>query len=39
MMVTLNGELLLNSCGSEMLAKDFSKFDGEVPDFFPFFLS
>ncbi len=29
MMVTLNGELLLNSRGSELAVKDFNKSDGE----------
>uniref|UniRef100_A0AAR2IQQ6 Ryanodine receptor 2b (cardiac) n=1 Tax=Pygocentrus nattereri TaxID=42514 RepID=A0AAR2IQQ6_PYGNA len=31
MMVTLNGELQLNSCGSEIAAKDFSVSDGFLP--------
>lgn len=31
MMITLNGEQLLNSCGSELIAKHFDKSDGEVP--------
>lgn len=29
MMVTLNGELLLNTRGSELAVKDFNKSDGE----------
>lgn len=30
-MITLNGELLLNSCGSELAAKHLNKSDGEIP--------